>query len=79
MEFWNIIEEFKWMYILVTMGVAVMLLLAFVVPVTWQIRGFFACFPLGLMLLNHFVMPLVLNPRLMSFAFCNDKNCDSGD
>lgn len=46
-----------------------MLVLAYAVPVTWQIRGFFPCLPLGLMLASHFVLPLALNPQLMSFSF----------
>jgi len=72
-NFWKelpkIIRDFKWMYIFVITGITMMVVLAFAVPVTWQIRGFFPCLPLGLMLASHFVLPLALNPQLMSFSF----------
>ena len=62
-------RDFKWMYFIVTLGIAMMLVLAYMVPVTWRITGFFPCLPLGLMLASHFVLPLALNPQLMSFSF----------
>jgi hypothetical protein len=65
------------MYIPVIRGIS-LILLAFVLPVTWQTRGFFACLSLRLIFMNHFIMPSVLNPPLMSFTFCNDKNCEAG-
>jgi hypothetical protein len=57
------------MYIFVISGITMMLVIAYAAPVTWQIRGFFPCLPLGLMLASHFVLPLALNPQLMSFSF----------
>ena len=62
-------RDFKFMYIIVISGIIMMIVLAYAVPVTWQIRGFFPCLPLGLMLACHFVLPLALNPQLMSFSF----------
>ena len=46
-----------------------MIVLSYVVPVTWQIRGFFPCLPIGMGLASHFLLPLALNPQLMSFSF----------
>jgi hypothetical protein len=57
------------MYILVITGIVMMIVLAYAVPQTWQIRGFFACLPLALTLACHFTLPLALNPQLMSFSF----------
>jgi len=57
------------MYLIVIAGIAMMLVLAFAVPQMWQIQGFFPCLPIGLMLASHFVLPLALNPQLMSFSF----------
>ncbi|KAK5074616.1 hypothetical protein LTR24_010057 [Lithohypha guttulata] len=39
------------------------------VPYHWQITGFTAQFPLAILVVFHFFMPLVLNPGLMQFTF----------
>lgn len=57
------------MYLLIISGITMMIVISYAVPVMWQIRGFLPCLPLGLALTSHFLLPLALNPQLMSFSF----------
>jgi hypothetical protein len=38
-------------------------------PWNWQIRQFFAIWPLGVVIISHFMLPIVLNPNLMLFTW----------
>jgi hypothetical protein len=40
-----------------------------VVPVFWRIRDFVALWPLGTVLVCHFMLPVALNPALMMFTW----------
>ncbi|THW11504.1 hypothetical protein D6D24_07170 [Aureobasidium pullulans] len=46
-----------------------MVLLAFVVPDFWRIDQFFAIYPLGSVIVSHFLLPIALNPSLMLFTW----------
>ena len=48
---------------------AAMVCMAYVVPEDWQIRLITAIFPMSMVVGNHFLLPIVLNPQLMTFTW----------
>ena len=39
------------------------------IPYTWQITDFIAILPLSTVTVSHLLLPIVLNPALMTFSF----------
>ncbi|KAF1931311.1 uncharacterized protein M421DRAFT_99174 [Didymella exigua CBS 183.55] len=72
-SFWtaglDVLKKFKYMLTFCVAIAAGMICMAFVVPETWQIRSLIACFPMGLVITNHVLLPTVLNPQLMTFTW----------
>jgi hypothetical protein len=71
----TILRKFKFTFIFVFISTTAMIVLAGVGPVgafvphQWQIKDFTAIFPLSLLIVFHFIMPLVLNPGTFPSAF----------
>jgi hypothetical protein len=53
------------------LGVIAMIVLAtgLFVPWDWKINDFTAILPLSTVCVSHFLLPIVLNPALMTFTF----------
>ncbi|KAK9451883.1 glycosyl transferase family group 2-domain-containing protein [Limtongia smithiae] len=65
----KIIKGFKYMYIMLIILIIGMIMMAYVVPWEWQIGGFYSALPLGWAVVAHFLLPIALNPQLMTFTF----------
>jgi len=71
----TILKKFKFTFMFCIGATAVMLVFSGLgpvgelVPYHWQITGFTAIFPLAMLVVFHFLLPLVLNPGLMQFTF----------
>jgi hypothetical protein len=46
-----------------------MIAMAFALQEDWQIKELIAVWPMGTVILNHFFLPIVLNPQLMTFTW----------
>ena len=72
-SFWqaagDVVKKFKYTFLFCFAIAAGMICMAFVVPETWRINTLIACFPMGLVVTNHFLLPVVLNPQLMTFTW----------
>jgi hypothetical protein len=60
-------RKFKWTFFFCTAMTAVMLVCAYAIQEDWQIRLLIACWPMGTIIVNHVLLPIVLNPQLMTF------------
>ncbi|KAK9366566.1 glycosyl transferase family group 2-domain-containing protein [Lipomyces kononenkoae] len=65
----KIVKGFKYMYMIIIVGFATMIVLAFAVPWNWKIMGAYSALPLAWVFTAHFLSPIVLNPQLMTFSF----------
>lgn len=68
-EMARVLRRFRWSFLMVLTGVALILVCRFLLPRQWQITEFFAIFPLAMVLFCHAALPIVLNPALMSFSW----------
>jgi hypothetical protein len=72
-SFWeaigDVLKRFKYTFTFCIAMTAAMICMAFVVPEEWQIRLITAVFPMGMVIGNHFLLPIVLNPQLMTFTW----------
>lgn len=72
-SFWqaisDVIKKFKYTFAFCFSMTAAMIVMAYVVPEDWQIRLLTAVFPLAMVVVNHFLLPIVLNPQLMTFTW----------
>lgn len=62
-------KKFKWTFMLCGAMVAAMVCCTFVIDEDWRIRLFIANWPMGLVIVNHVLLPIVLNPQLMTFTW----------
>ena len=62
-------RKFKWTFLFCAVMTGVMLICAFVIAQDWQIRLLVACWPMGTVVVNHALLPIVLNPQLMTFTW----------
>jgi hypothetical protein len=60
-------RKFRWTFLFCFTMTAAMLVCRFVIQEDWQIRTLIACWPMGTVIVSHFLLPLVLNPQLMTF------------
>ncbi|KAI8812443.1 glycosyl transferase family group 2-domain-containing protein [Cladochytrium replicatum] len=65
----GIFKRYKSMYVVFTLLLAMMPVMAYAPPVEWRIDGFTTLFPLVLIVAGHLLLPIVLNPYLMTFTF----------
>ncbi|KAF2873256.1 glycosyl transferase family group 2-domain-containing protein [Massariosphaeria phaeospora] len=67
----KVLRRFRFSFAFAGLGVVGMCVMARegVVPVTWEIRDFVAVVPLAAVVGSHALLPIVLNPALMVFAF----------
>jgi hypothetical protein len=63
----HVARRFKWTFLFCVGMVTIMLVCAFAIQKDWQIRLLIACWPMGTLLINHALLPIVLNPQLMAF------------
>ena len=65
----KVLRRFKWSFMFCFGMTAVMLTMAFALPEDWQIRTLIAVWPMGTIVVSHFLLPIVLNPQLMTFTW----------
>jgi len=62
-------RKFKWTFLFCGVMTAVMLVCAYAIEQDWQIRSLVACWPMGTVIVNHFLLPIVLNSPLITFTW----------
>jgi hypothetical protein len=65
----HVARKFKWTFLFCLGMTAAMLVCAFAIQKDWQIRLLIACWPMGTVIVNHCLLPIVLNPQLMRFTW----------
>ncbi|ORY65012.1 glycosyl transferase family group 2-domain-containing protein [Pseudomassariella vexata] len=65
----RLFRRFKGTFIFVVLMTALMICGFFVFPEEWKIKTFASIWPLGMTTVCHFLLPVVLNPALMVFAW----------
>ena len=74
-SFWEeiprVLKRFKFTFVFCFVMTAVMIILSPIGPIHpfWQIKLLIAVFPLGTVVVNHFLLPVALNPQLMQFTW----------
>jgi membrane glycosyltransferase len=68
-EVGKVIKNFKYTFIFCIVMTLGMIACACIVPWNWQIRQFFAIWPLATIIFSHFFLPIMLNPNLMLFTW----------
>jgi hypothetical protein len=70
-SFWKalnqVVRRFKWSFLFCLGMTGVMLAMRFALSEDWQINLLVAIWPMGTVVVNHFLLPIVLNPQLMTF------------
>ena len=61
----HVLTRFKWTFLFCGVVVAIMVVCRFVPEEDWQIRLLVAVWPMASLIVNHFLLPIVLNPELM--------------
>jgi hypothetical protein len=65
----KVLKGYKWMY-LIFMGLVAMLpVMVYIPPEEWAINGFTLILPASLVFGGHVLLPIALNPSLMTFSF----------
>ncbi|KAF1917616.1 glycosyl transferase family group 2-domain-containing protein [Ampelomyces quisqualis] len=62
-------RKFRWTFAFCGLMTAVMVVCAYAIQHDWQIRTLIACWPMGNLLVTHALLPIVLNPQLMTFTW----------
>jgi membrane glycosyltransferase len=65
----KVVKNFKFTFIFCLLIAAGMVVCAQFLPWNWQIRQFFAIWPLATLVFSHFFLPIMLNPNLMLFTW----------
>ncbi|KAI1327253.1 glycosyl transferase family group 2-domain-containing protein [Xylariaceae sp. FL0255] len=65
----RLIRRFKGTFLFCFTMVAVLIVGTYALPLAWRITYFASIFPLGFLTTTHFLLPVVLNPALMVFAW----------
>jgi hypothetical protein len=67
----RVLKRFKFSFTISFLGVVGMIILAVApfVPIGWRITDFVAIFPMAIVWGSHILLPVVLNPALMTFTF----------
>ena len=67
----KILKAFKFSFLFSTIWIIMMIVFATAsfIPYSWHITDFIAILPMATVTVSHFLLPIVLNPGLMTFAF----------
>jgi hypothetical protein len=67
----RVLKRFKYSFVISFLWIAALFILGFgtFIPFSWQITDFVAIFPMGMVWGSHLLLPIVLNPALMTFTF----------
>ncbi|KAH7383929.1 glycosyl transferase family group 2-domain-containing protein [Pyrenochaeta sp. MPI-SDFR-AT-0127] len=65
----NVIRKFKWSFLFCFLVTGLMLYCRFGLQEDWQIKLLVAIWPMGAVVVNHFLLPIVLNPELMRLTW----------
>jgi hypothetical protein len=67
----RVIKRFKFSMVFAILGIAGMVLLATAtfIPPDWMIKDFVAILPMATVTISHLLLPIALNPALMTFTF----------
>lgn len=65
----RVLRRFKGTFVFCTSATAMMVVLALYVPEQWRIGFFTPIWPLGSVVVCHFLLPIALNPNLMRFTW----------
>lgn len=67
----KVIKRFKWSFAFAILSIAAMVIFATAswVPWEWRINDFIAILPMSTVAASHLLMPIALNPALMTFSF----------
>ncbi|EPE05345.1 glycosyl transferase family 2 [Ophiostoma piceae UAMH 11346] len=64
-----ILRRFKFAFLFCLLMVALIVCGAYAFPYLWRIKQLIAIFPLTCIIVNHFLLPVLLNPALMKFTW----------
>lgn len=62
-------KKFRWTFAFCGIMTAVMVVCAYWIQHDWRIRLLIACWPMGTVIVTHALLPIVLNPQLMTFTW----------
>src|SRR6266480_7566571 len=65
----RVIRTFKYTFLMCIMLTGMMIAFVFFVPHEWRIDGGTAIYPLAMVTISHFAVPIFLNPNLMLFTW----------
>ena len=65
----RVMRKFKISFLFCTGMTACMIAMAFALEKDWQIKEMIAVWPMATVIVSHFLLPLVLNPQLMTFTW----------
>jgi hypothetical protein len=65
----HVIKKFRGTFLFCFGMTAVMIVCAYVIQEDWRIKLMIACWPMATVIVNHFLLPIVLNPHLMTFTW----------
>lgn len=67
----KVLKKFKFSMIFAFIGIVGMILLATAtfIPPDWQVKDFVAILPMCTVTVSHMLLPIVLNPALMTFSW----------
>jgi glucan phosphoethanolaminetransferase (alkaline phosphatase superfamily) len=68
-EMVRILTRFKFTFVYTFVCIALILCGLYVVPWQWRIDAFFSIYPLAVVAVSHFALPVLLNPALMMFTW----------
>lgn len=67
----KVINRFKWSFAFAILSIAAMVIFSCApwIPWDWKINSFIAILPMSTVAASHLLMPIALNPALMTFSF----------
>ncbi|KAI4625782.1 uncharacterized protein J4E88_006157 [Alternaria novae-zelandiae] len=65
----RVLRKFKWSFMFCIGMTAIMITMAFALQEDWRIKELIAVWPMGTVVVFHFLLPIVLNPQLMTFTW----------
>lgn len=67
----KVLKNFKWSMLFALLGIVGMIVLATAdfVPPDWRVKDFVAILPMATVVTSHMLLPIVLNPALMTFSW----------
>ena len=67
----KVLSKFKWSMTFALVGIVGMIVLATAnfVPPDWQVKDFVAILPMATVTASHMLLPIALNPALMTFSW----------